>query len=74
MYDFNEDEFKRYRDQWLFNRAMQEASKAGLSKEEAYFQIIKLLLDLKDAAFQEKVNELVWSNAPLSFSFDKENK
>lgn len=62
MFDMNNEEILKYRNDYLFHTVMEHGYRSGLSKEEALSKLVVLLLNLREEAFQSKMNEMIQSN------------
>lgn len=65
MFDFNDEEVKKYRNDCIFRSAMETSFRNGLTKEEALTFLCMALLNLKDEAFQEKIDKAMHRKSPF---------
>ena len=68
MYEFNSEEILKFRSDAIFRATMERAFRCGMTKERALSELCMILLTMKDASMQEKIDLAINSGAIFPFS------
>ncbi|AUR90572.1 hypothetical protein NVP1162O_49 [Vibrio phage 1.162.O._10N.261.48.E3] len=67
MYNFNDDELKKYRTNFMFRDAFERGCRAGLTKEEVLSKLSITILDEIELNQRELLEKIMHSSKPSIF-------
>ncbi|AUR97481.1 hypothetical protein NVP1239O_45 [Vibrio phage 1.239.O._10N.261.52.F6] len=67
MYNFNDDELKKYRTSFMFRNAFESGYRAGLTKEEVLSKLSIEMLDEIELNQRELLEKMTYSSKPSIF-------